>query len=277
MAEGGAPAKWTGLLIRVATALPLFLAVVFLVLYAPLWALAGVVALAAALAMWEYQRLALPGPWRVDTAAGLVLAAALPLSVLGGLGALAGALGLALVLGTLASLLTGGGDIDGALRRGLRASWGVLYTGGLLACLVMIAALPDGRRLFLSGVVAVAAADIGAYFVGRFLGRHKLAPRLSPGKTIEGGIGGLAAGALAGAVFAWWFLADTSPAAGAGLGVALALLSVGGDLLESSLKRAAGAKDSGTILPGHGGVLDRIDGHLAAAPALLLARLLWWA
>lgn len=277
MAETPGSAKWGGLDRRVYTALPLFVAVVFLVLYAPLWALAAVVALAAALAMWEYLRLALPGPWRTDAVVGLVLAAALPLSVLGGGGALAAALGLALVLGTLASLLTGGGDIDAALGRGRRAAWGVIYTGGLLACLVMIAALPGGRRLFLFGVVAVAAADVGAYFVGRFLGRHKLAPRLSPGKTIEGGAGGLATGALAGALFAWWFLADTSPAAGACLGAVLAALSVGGDLLESSLKRAAGAKDSGAILPGHGGVLDRIDGHLAAAPALLLARLLWWA
>ncbi len=111
-------------------------------------------------------------------------------------------------------------------------------------------------------------ADIGAYFAGRRYGRHKLAPRLSPGKTLEGLIGGLvgvsAYAWISGvwilefrgfALVSWWMLA-----------IVVALSSVLGDLVESRLKRRAGVKDSGTLLPGHGGVLDRVDGILAAAP-----------
>lgn len=268
--------KWGELDLRVYTGLVIFAAVVALVLFSPLWTLCLVVAAVAGLAMWEYLRLALPGAWRPDMIVGLVLAGVLPLAVPGGAGVLAASLGLALVLSSLASLLTGGDDIDQALQRGLRVGWGTLYTGGCLACLAMVAALTGGRLLFLYGVVVVAAADVGAYFVGKFIGKHKLAPRLSPGKSIEGGLGGLATGALVGGLYAWLFLADTSMEAGAGLGALLAVLSVGGDLLESSLKRAAGVKDSSNLLPGHGGILDRVDGHLAAAPGLLLVRMLWW-
>lgn len=268
--------KWGGLDRRVFTGLPLFLAVVFLVLYAPLWALASAVAVVAGLAMWEYTRLAMTGPWDAPKAAGIVLAAAIVPSVLGGGGAVAAAMGLAILLATLIPIIAGAADFQTAVRRGVACAWGVLYTGGLFACLVMVAGLEHGRLLFLYAIVAVAAADVGAYFVGHFIGKRKLAPRISPGKTIEGGFGGLALAAVVGALYAWWFLEDTSPQAGALLAVGLAVLSIGGDLLESSIKRAAGAKDSGHILPGHGGVLDRVDGHLAAAPGLLLARMLWW-
>jgi CDP-diglyceride synthetase len=115
------------------------------------------------------------------------------------------------------------------------------------------------------------AMDIGAYFAGRAWGRRKLAPRLSPGKTVEGLLGGLLA-ALGVAVAArvlwperfpawpWWI----------GLCAVVALVSVAGDLYESRLKRRAGVKDSGRLLPGHGGVLDRVDSLLAAAPVFVL-------
>jgi CDP-diglyceride synthetase len=116
------------------------------------------------------------------------------------------------------------------------------------------------------------AADIAAYLVGSLIGRRKLAPRISPGKTWEGTIGGVVAAALA-----VWFVGTQifSPGLGTGLLVPLAL-AIGpagllGDLLESALKRAAGVKDSGTIFPGHGGVLDRIDSLLLVAPVVALA------
>ena len=135
-----------------------------------------------------------------------------------------------------------------------------------LAHLVLIE--PLGRELLLYLVVLVAAADVGAYFGGRRFGRHKLAPYVSPGKTWEGlGSGLLAAGfvALAGAValgqpWSPWLL----------LSLGVALVSVIGDLVESMFKRRAGLKDSGTLLPGHGGVLDRIDSLTAAGPVFLL-------
>jgi phosphatidate cytidylyltransferase len=128
---------------------------------------------------------------------------------------------------------------------------------------------PDGRILLLYLIVLIAAADIGAYFGGRSLGRHKLAPAVSPGKTWEGFATGVAGAAMA-ALFGAAVLGQAVPAWLA-VCVPVALISVVGDLVESMFKRRAGLKDSGGLLPGHGGVLDRIDSLTAAGPVFLLA------
>jgi phosphatidate cytidylyltransferase len=127
---------------------------------------------------------------------------------------------------------------------------------------------PRGELLLLFLIVLIASADIGAYFGGRTFGRHKLAPLVSPGKTWEGffaGMLGAGAAAWAGARF---FGQPVLPWLAVCLPVAL--VSVAGDLVESMFKRHAGLKDSGGLLPGHGGVLDRIDSFTAAAPIFLL-------
>ena len=116
--------------------------------------------------------------------------------------------------------------------------------------------------------------DVGAYLTGRLIGGPKIAPALSPGKTWAGAIGGLAGGLALAFATATAFGADprdlTRALVFAG---AMAVLSQGGDLLESALKRQFGVKDSGHLIPGHGGMLDRVDGLLAAAPAAMLLRL----
>ena len=117
-------------------------------------------------------------------------------------------------------------------------------------------------------IVVVAAADIGAFFSGRAFGRVKLAPRVSPGKSWEGVVGGVLAAATVGAITGVWL--GLSVPRMVLLMVAIAAISVVGDLTLSMLKRAAGVKDSGTIFPGHGGVLDRVDSLLAALPLYLL-------
>jgi phosphatidate cytidylyltransferase len=127
---------------------------------------------------------------------------------------------------------------------------------------------PRGAQWVLFILVLAFAADTGAYFAGRAFGRTKLAPRISPGKTWEGVIGGLALAAVAALAGARWF--GQAP----GVFVLLCLLAAGfsvvGDLTESMLKRASGVKDSGRLFPGHGGVLDRIDSALAATPVMAL-------
>lgn len=123
-------------------------------------------------------------------------------------------------------------------------------------------------QLLLFLLLLVVAADIGAYFAGRAFGKHKLAPRVSPGKTWEGVGGGMLAAALMAAVGVWWFSMDTVPFMA--LCVVVAIASVVGDLTESLFKRHAGLKDSGSLLPGHGGVLDRVDSVTAAAPVFLI-------
>jgi phosphatidate cytidylyltransferase len=126
----------------------------------------------------------------------------------------------------------------------------------------------EGPQLLLFLLLLVVAADIGAYFAGRAFGKHKLAPKVSPGKTWEGVFGGLLAALLMAALGVWWFDMSTVPFMILCLVVAIA--SVIGDLTESLFKRHAGLKDSGSLLPGHGGVLDRVDSVTAAAPVFVM-------
>lgn len=122
----------------------------------------------------------------------------------------------------------------------------------------------SGPELVLAGLVIVWSADVGAYFTGRGLGRTSLAPAVSPNKTWEGVVGGLVAACVTGAVAAWLIGISMLPMVL--LSLAIAPVSVVGDLGISAFKRRAGVKDSGVLLPGHGGVLDRFDGVTAALP-----------
>lgn len=135
------------------------------------------------------------------------------------------------------------------------------------------ASTPNGHRWLLVALAIVWAADTGAYFAGRKFGKHKLAPRVSPNKTVEGLLGGVVAGIAIGLAVA--LFAGAAPAqlpAVALVALAAVLFSVVGDLFESLLKRHAGVKDSGDLIPGHGGILDRVDGVLAALPVFALGK-----
>ncbi len=153
------------------------------------------------------------------------------------------------------------------------AATGVGYV--LLACvsLALLRLAPTGFGDVLFLMLVVWAGDIGAYLTGRQLGGPRLAPAISPGKTWSGAAGGLAFSILAGLAVAAGF-GNPRPFHAGLIGAALALVAQAGDLLESGLKRWSGAKDSGGLIPGHGGLLDRVDGLLAAAPAGLVIRLL---
>jgi phosphatidate cytidylyltransferase len=144
---------------------------------------------------------------------------------------------------------------------------GVLYLGWLGAYLISLRGLPAGNWWVLTVLPAVWIADAGAMVVGMHWGRHPFAPRLSPHKTWEGYIGGVVSGTLGGALLAGlWGLASPAltPWMGALVGFVLSALTPLGDLGESMLKRQVGAKDSSQLIPGHGGVLDRIDSWLWA-------------
>jgi phosphatidate cytidylyltransferase len=148
---------------------------------------------------------------------------------------------------------------------------GIVYVGWIGAYFVSLRSLPDGAWWVLLVLPVVWLADSAAFFVGRRWGRHRLAPRLSPKKSWEGYLAGVAMGAVAGIGLAWgWSHLATDPSAfswrnGLVIGVALSVLTTLGDLGESMLKRQVEIKDSGNLLPGHGGILDRIDSWLWAA------------
>lgn len=200
----------------------------------------GVQALTGALFLTLATAPVLPG-W--DPALALPAALALILLALGG------------------TLLRGGGDPLHDLGGQLMAALYIALPFGLAPLLVA-----DGRELFLGFMVLLWTGDTAAYVTGRLIGRRPLFARVSPKKTVEGLLGGLAFTLLAA-----WAIAGAWPVLGLDQWMALAVITTLtgalGDLLESAFKRAAGVKDSGTLLPGHGGVLDRFDGFLLSMPA----------
>ena len=160
------------------------------------------------------------------------------------------------------------------IARGWGAAW---YMAGFVYALVPALALlwirerdAQGLDLLVWVFIVTWSTDIGAYFAGRRFGRRKLAPAISPGKTVEGLYGGVAAATVLGG--AWAYLTGLGLALLA-LAPVLAVAAQGGDLFESSMKRRAGVKDSGTWLPGHGGVLDRLDGLVPVAVLTAAAQL----
>lgn len=155
----------------------------------------------------------------------------------------------------------------------VRAAMGLMVLLPAWFALHALRSLQDGYLWVLAVVLIVAAADIGAYFSGRAFGKHKLAPAVSPAKSWEGVLGGVIAATLTFGLFLTFTGTSHHWVRPALIAIPTALISVVGDLLESMLKRYRGVKDSGQILPGHGGILDRVDGLSAAVPVFTLVLL----
>lgn len=153
------------------------------------------------------------------------------------------------------------------VRQSAMALFGVLYLGLTLGYLVWTRLLPQGEWLIFVLILITWAADTGAYYVGTLCGRHPLAPRISPKKSVEGLAGGFFSAMIVAFLAQWWFMPELSASDCAVLAALLTGAGLWGDLAESALKRSAGVKDSGGVLPGHGGMLDRLDSLLFAAPA----------
>ena len=146
----------------------------------------------------------------------------------------------------------------------------VFYIGLLLSTFVLVRDTEGGRAWFFLGIFGTFAVDTGAYATGRLLGRHKLAPKISPAKTWEGAIGGAVAGFAAVLALNVLFDTDVSTATVIPLAILVPPAAILGDLLESWMKRRMGVKDSSGLIPGHGGVLDRLDSLLLVFPVLYL-------
>lgn len=180
-----------------------------------------------------------------------------------------------LIIAALSLELSNAGGFEHSLASVAATVFGVVYIGLLLGFLVGVRMAPDTSstshlpaKLLTTFFAVVMLTDTGAYCAGRALGRHKLAPRVSPGKTIEGTIGGLIAGILAGPLCKAIFFGELPLLDALLLGATVSLFGQAGDLVESMLKRGSHVKDSSNLLPGHGGMLDRIDSLLFAAPLI---------
>ncbi len=169
-------------------------------------------------------------------------------------------------------LRVGGGSPGSPPHPGLFSA-GLLYVAIAAASLLWLRADPiSGRADVLFLLLIVWAGDIGAYLVGRWIGGPRLAPQISPGKTWSGAIGGLIVAVVTGLLAAHFLAAPVTPWQPALIAMILGIVAQAGDLLESIVKRVLAVKDSGNLIPGHGGLFDRLDGVLAAAPvAALLA------
>jgi phosphatidate cytidylyltransferase len=171
----------------------------------------------------------------------------------------------------LTSMLLRARDVSLAVPSGAFTLLGAAYLGALggsIAGLRVLDPVEEGTWRVLLLLAIVMTADTAAFFVGSALGRHKLAPAISPGKTVEGLLGALVGGVIGALVVRWAGLRSLPAAHAVGLGLGAAALGAAGDLSESLLKRWAGVKDSGRLFPGHGGMLDRLDSLLFAAPVL---------
>lgn len=157
-----------------------------------------------------------------------------------------------------------------------KSGFGVLYISFCMAHIILIMALPQGYLWLLLLTAITIASDTGAFYIGSKFGKTKLCSTISPGKTIEGFLGGLLSGILAAIGVALYFTQQQSVVKIILIAAILSCIGVIGDLTESIIKRSTGVKDSGTILPGHGGVLDRIDSLLLTAPTLFYLLYTGW-
>lgn len=158
------------------------------------------------------------------------------------------------------------GPIERRWQDVLLTLFGVVYVGATLSTAVSTRTLPTGEMLVLFLAVVTWASDAGAYYAGTLWGKHLLMPSISPKKTVEGVFGGLVSAVAAALLAQLWFASQLSPWDGLALGALLTFSGLVGDLFESAIKRRQGVKDSGGILPGHGGMLDRLDSLLFTAP-----------
>ncbi|HRL20234.1 phosphatidate cytidylyltransferase [Alcaligenes sp. SDU_A2] len=278
---------------RVITAIVLLLILGAAMLAPVQWPLLAIFGLLSTLACWEWQRLSLPADqqrwaWPIAALAGSLIAWLSVYWQIGGLhGQAADLVYRALVPAIVVAWLLGATGLVLQGQAQHRAQTAFLCTMGVaapVAAWAALYALLQGRGVVyvLSVLVLIWVADIAAYFTGRAFGKAKLAPKVSPGKTWAGAFGGMAAAAAWMVGSGFWpgsFGADLVARWGwvatAVLGVVLAAISIVGDLFESLLKRRAGVKDSSQLLPGHGGVYDRIDALLPVAPLALLLGGAW--
>ncbi|WP_310600386.1 phosphatidate cytidylyltransferase [Desulfobulbus sp.] len=228
----------------------------------------AVILIGAVLALHEFFRMTLANLRHWRQAATIACCLGPVLAALTGHGDMILAGMMCSLLGLAMLALHGYGAMDDSLKYAGYAGFACVYVSGCMAHMVLLREHPQGVFWLTMLVAIVAGSDTGAYYAGRAFGKRKLFPLISPKKTVAGGVGGMVAGVAAAELVNLIFRQPAHP--GALLLVAVVLVAIGivGDLTESMIKRSVGCKDSGTILLGHGGLLDRLDSLLLTAPVL---------
>jgi phosphatidate cytidylyltransferase len=260
---------------RILTAVVVLPFLIASILIDSLWWVFVLLAVAAmVLGLWEFYLLAKRLQLKPDPATGYVAGAALvtislyndPAAVL-----LVQFVIIALIIGTLIAATLRGAPFDKMIASAGATILGVLYVAFLGSHLISIRTGFNptlSRHLLSFFFLVLMGADTGAYYFGRAFGKHKLAPSISPGKTWEGLVGGFLAALAMAALAHFWFFRELPLKYILPLAAVMTVVGVLGDLAESALKRGAGAKDAANILPGHGGMLDRLDSLLFNAPLI---------
>jgi len=251
---------------RVLSTAVLLPAFVWILIGAPAWAFTLLIVAVGMLANWEFTRMFARAGVPVLRDAGLIWGALVTLAFMRP--DRAGAAFAVVVIGLLVASLDRGG---GGMMRWQRVAvtlLAVCYVNWLLGHTILLRALPDGLHWILLLVWITWLGETAAYAAGSLIGRHKLAPSISPGKTVEGAVAQLAASLCAALTAGAWLFPGLPFRDALVIGILLGVVGQIGDLVESALKRSVGTKDTGQVIPGHGGILDRIDGLLFNAPAL---------
>lgn len=267
-------------ILTAAIALPIVIASIVLPLYyaEAVWMFVAIAAFALAAGLFEFYSLTKKLQLKADAAIGYLASAALFVGFVFDAPSrapdlLVGTLVLTTIILLITQMFRFQADFSKMLAGTGVTLLGVMYTaflGGFLVAVRVGFEVPAGLSTHLLGYffLVLFGSDTGAYFTGRFIGKRKLAPAISPGKTVEGLIGGLIIAAAFGALSTWWFFPELPYQFSVPLAIVLATAGVLGDLAESAIKRGAGTKDAASILPGHGGFLDRLDSLLFGAPIL---------
>jgi phosphatidate cytidylyltransferase len=242
--------------------------IIFFIAAGPSVVLHLMVLLATFLGLREYYTLALPRSRGFERAVGIGLGLILSLILSSGGMKEISPLLVIILLVLAVFFMAVSQDISSIISQMGIALFGILFIGYLLAYVSLIRNMPNGRAWVLFLIITVWAGDIFALFSGSFLGRHKLYPKISPKKTFEGLGGGIAGSILVALAFSWLFIPGLRKGACVLLAIGLGILGQLGDFTESMLKRSAQVKDSGTLIPGHGGMLDRLDSFFFSAPFL---------
>lgn len=263
----GGASRTGAMLKRTASAAVLLPVFVWVVLAAPAWVFPLVVVAAAGRAAWELGRMlehaGRPVHKRLGALAGVAVTASFAAPLGSGVGDAVTALAIAVVLS--APLWT---REPPATERTAHTLLAVVYVNWLLGHAILLHALTTGAALVLFLVGVTWVGETAAYLVGSTAGRRRLAPVISPGKTVEGAAAQVVASVGAAGLLGAWLLPGCTVAWSLGAGVLLGVVGQVGDLAESAIKRSASSKDAGALIPGHGGILDRIDSLLFNAPAL---------